>query len=122
MAIKNSVLFLAVLACCGPAVAADTAPESGCHEVKVYQRNKRPTYFTIERSRGGFEYKCVLRKNKYRKKDPAVFRSECEAFVNEYIGRLNSCENMKVPGFTLEQNKKQESKGMLTYKGFIEAG
>lgn len=129
MAIKNPVLFLlAALAYGGPALAEQATPaaESGCHEVKAYQRYKRPTHFTIERNEQGFEYKCVLRKNKYRKKDPAVFRGECEAFVNEYIDRLNSCEHTDVPRFILdpsrEQLEKQESKGFLNYKGFVEVG
>lgn len=125
MSLKNPVCAL-FLTCAlgGPAAAQDDAPEpeAACGEAQAYQRYRRSFHFSIERGAEGFEYRCTLRKNKYRQQDPEAFREECQAFVNEYIDILNRCEAAGLSEFILDRSQGQESKRLLKYKGFIKPG
>lgn len=130
MSVNNRIVaLLLICAACGPAAAQDAPePESQCGEAQAHQRYKRNIHFAIQRGDGSFEYQCTLRKNKYRKKDPEVFRRQCEAFVNEYIDILNRCEDAGIPRFVLDESreelekKESKSKRILKYTGIIEMG
>jgi hypothetical protein len=126
MTINSSVRIL-LLACAagGTAMAEDISPaEPACGEAQAHQQYRRSVHFSIKRAEAGFEYQCTLRKNKYRKKDPEVFRRQCEAFINEYIGFVNRCEEAGITDLSLDPSRdnteEQDSDRFMKYTGFIE--